>query len=174
MSEDIERLHDSILGETDQLIEIANGSMLTALSSRMAEQSSRYIDIVSRHLDPPAYDNDQFVAAVKRLALSSKHARIRIMIIDARPLITTGHRLIELASRLPSFIEIRAPGRQHRGFNEAILLVDNLAYIHRQFSDHFEGQANFSDRRVGASLRERINDMWARGVPETRFRRLHI
>ena len=107
MSEDIERLHDSILGETDQLIEIANGSMLTALSSRMAEQSSRYIDIVSRHLDPPAYDNERFVAAVKRLALSSKHARIRIMIIDARPLITTGRRLIELASRLPKI------GRAH-------------------------------------------------------------
>ena len=174
MSDEQETPSPLTLGETDEVIEIEDGATLNDLSLRMAQQGSRFVDIVSRHLDPPVYDTDDFALALKRLALSSKRARIRIMVIDARPLITSGHRLIELASRLPSFIEIRAPGRQHRGFNEALLLVDNTGYIQRQFSDHFAGQANFSDRRVGASMRERINDMWERGVPETRFRRLHI
>ena len=162
------------LGEDAELIEIVERDDLARYSLAMAEQCRRKLDIVSRHLDPVLYDTDEFCAALKRLALGGRRAQIRLWIIDARPLITTGHRLVDLSNRLPSFVEIRAPGRQHRGFNEALMLADNQGYIHRQFSDRFEAQANFADRRVAAILGERFDDLWERGLPETRFRRLHI
>lgn len=162
------------LGGESRLLEIADRDELAAFSLSMAEQCSRYLDIVSRHLDPVLYDTDEFAAAIKRIALDNRRSRVRLLIIDARPLITTGHRLIDLTNRLPSFLEIRAPARQHRGFNEAFMVADNVGYIHRQFSDRFEAQADFSDRRMAASLNDRFSNMWERGLPETRFRRLHI
>lgn len=163
-----------VLGEDAGELEVVERDQVADLSLAMANQASRYIDIVSRHLDPLLYDNDEFAEAIKQLALRSRRARIRLLIIDARPLITTGHRLIDLASKLPSFIEIRAPARHHRGFNEAFLLADNIGYIHRQFSDRFEASIDFADRSVSANLRDRFSTMWERATPEVRFRRLHI
>ncbi|MGR8918077.1 MAG: DUF7931 domain-containing protein [Gammaproteobacteria bacterium] len=163
-----------VLGTDAGLIDIERGDELARLSLAMVSQCRRRLDIVSRHLDPPVYDTDEFAEAVKHMALSSRRARIRLMIIDARPLVTSGHRLLDLVGRLPTYIELRAPAVQHQSFNEAFLIADKEGYIHRQFSDRPEGQADFADRRVAAGLSDRFEDMWERGVPETRFRRLHI
>ncbi len=163
-----------ILGQDSGEIDIEGRDHLIALSLAMVSQCRRRLDLVSRHLDPDVYDNDAFVEAVKQLALDHRQARIRLLIIDARPLINQGHRLIELANRLPTFIDVRAPAAQHKGFNEAFLVADNEGYIHRQFSDRFDGQADFADRRLTAGYIDRFENMWERGVPETRFRRLHI
>lgn len=162
------------LGETDAEIEIEDSALLLEASLAMATQCYRNLDIVSRHLDPLIYDNEEFASAVKQLALRNRRARIRLFIIDSRPLISRGHRVVELAQRLTSFIEIRCPARQHRDFNEAILLADNIGYIHRRFSDRFEATMNFSDKRAGKALGERIDDLWERGQPDPNFRRLML
>lgn len=167
-------LDPPVLGVTDAGIDIDSSERLRDVALSMALQAERTIDILSRHLDPPIFDNDEFTEAVKQLALGSRRAKIRLLIINSQPLVRDGHRLVDLANRLSSFIEIRAPARQHRQFNEAWLVADNTAYIHRQFSDRFDAEANFADRRVSDSLSGRFEDIWERGVPDTRLRRLHL
>lgn len=164
----------AVLGTHDETLLIEDRATLARVCVSMVEQCARYLTIVSRHLDRPLYDNDAFADAVKSLALGNRRAEIRLLVIDSRPLVTTGHRLIELANRLPSFVSLRAPARQHRTFNEAILLADNCGYVHRQFSDRFEATASFNDKRVVAGLSDQVSEMWERGVPDTNFRRLHI
>ncbi len=163
-----------VLGVSDERLDIDAGTTLAAVSLAMAAQCSRELDIVSRHLDPAIYDDDDFVAAVKRLALGSRRARIRLLVTDSRPLLARGHRLLDLAARLSSFIELRVPAPQHKDFNEAMLLADKQGYIHRRHADRFDGNANFSDRRTCAALSERFEEMWERGAPDPNFRRLHI
>lgn len=165
---------DLVLGESDETLDIDDRATLAAVCLSMVSQCTRRLTIVSRHLDPALYDNDAFVDAVKAVALGNRRAEIRLLVIDSRPLVSTGHRLLELANRLPSFITLRAPARQHRTFNEAILLADTCGYVHRQFSDRFEATASFNDKRVVAVLDDQIAEMWERGVPDTNFRRLHI
>lgn len=162
------------LGASGALVEIADRDTLSTLSRTMATQCRRRLDIASRHLDPAVYDDDDFVEAVKQFVLGSRQARVRLFVVDSRPLLTRGHRLIELAMRLSSFIELRGPAPQHRDFNEALLLADNAGYIHRPFSDRFEGKANFSDRRLTAAYAERFDALWERGTPDRNFRRLHL
>lgn len=164
----------STLGVTDGTLLIEDRATLAEISLGLAAQCVRSLTIVSRHLDPSIYDNDAFAEAVKALALSNRKAEIRLFIIDSRPLITTGHRLLELSQRLPSYVHLRAPSRHHRTFNEAMLIADNSGYVHRQFSDRFDGTASFNDKRVVAGLRDQVDQMWERGVPDTNFRRLHI
>jgi hypothetical protein len=162
------------LGESAELIEVDTRDQLASLSLAMASQCRRSLDIVSRHLDPELYDNEAFSEALKRCALNNHRVQIRIFIIDARPLLSRGHRVLELANRLPSSVVPRAPARQHKNFNEAYLIADKIGYIQRQFSDRFEAQVDFFDRRLATSLAARFELMWQHGVPETRFRRLHI
>ncbi len=163
-----------VLGKSANLLEVESRDELAALSLEMVSQCRRHLDIVSRHLDPAIYDNDAFAEALKQLVLGSRRARVRLFIVDSRPLVHAGHRVIDVANRLSSFIELRAPAPQHKDFNEAFLVADKQGYIHRQFSDRFEGQADFADRRRAAGLSDAFDDMWERGTPDARFRRLHI
>ncbi|MEQ8662134.1 MAG: hypothetical protein RLW62_15065, partial [Gammaproteobacteria bacterium] len=163
-----------MLGVSDELVEITDRATLAALCVSMVAQCRRRLDIASRHLDPAVYDDEAFVAAVKAFVLGSRQARVRLFVTDSRPLVSRGHRLVELATRLSSYIELRGPAPQHKDFNEALLLADNQGYIQRRFSDRFEGQANFSDRRVTAALVERFDEMWERGTPDPYFGRLHL
>lgn len=162
------------LGVDDARLDIADREALAATSRALAEQCQRYLDIASRHLDPLLYDDDDFVAAVKRLALSHRYARIRLFIVDSRPLVGRGHRLVDLAMRLPTFIAVRGPAPQHRDFNEAMLVADRTGYVHRRFADRFAANASFNDRRTGAALTERFDELWERGLPDPNFRRLHL
>lgn len=163
-----------VLGQTDALLDIDGSALLGEISLALARQCRRHLDIVSRHLDPAVYDNDDFAEAVKRIALGNRHARIRLFIVDPRPLVSRGHRLLDLAERLSSFVQVRVAAPLQKEFNEAILLADRKGYAHRRFADRFEGTANFSDPRLAAALADRIDELWERGLPDPNFRRLHL
>lgn len=163
-----------ILGRDDEEFAIADRETLATMSLALAGQARQSIDIVSRHLDPPLYDNEAFAAAVKNLVLSSQRARVRILVVDTTPIIAQGHRLLELAQRLSSYIAIRRPAPEDKDFNEAWLAVDGSGYIHRRFADRFEAQANFNDKRQAQLLSNRLEELWYRAGPDPNFRRLHL
>ena len=163
-----------LLGVSEGRFDVSERTSLAALCLDMVEQTRRSLDIVSRHLDPPLFDNEAFAAAVKQIALNHRSAQIRLFILDSRPLVSRHHRLLELAERLPGFIEIRTPSQHYKSFNEALLIADNVGYVHRQFSDRFEAEADFCDRRRAMALGERLDEMWERGLPDPNFRRLHL
>jgi hypothetical protein len=163
-----------LLGVSEGAFEVSERITLAALCLEMVSQTRRSLDIVSRHLDPSLYDNETFAAAVKQIALNHRSARIRLFVLDPRPLVNRHHRLLELAERLPGFIEIRTPSPHYKSFNEALLIADNVGYVRRQFSDRFEAEVDFSDRRQAMALSERLDEMWERGLADPNFRRLHL
>ena len=164
----------AILGATGGVVTLEDSAAVAAVSLQLARQARRSLDIVSRHLDPPLYDTDEFYTAVKDLARSHRLARVRILVMEPRPVVSRGHRLVELAERLSSAISLRTPAPEHKQFNEAFLIADNVGYVHRQFSDRFEAEADFAGPRVANALGERLNEMWERGLPDPNFRRLHL
>ena len=129
---------------------------------------------MSRHLDPLVYDQTDIIELIKQVALGSRQARIRIVINDIRPVLSRGHRLIDLAQRLSSFISIRIPGHSHKNFNEAMLIADNTAYIHRPFADRYEGEAELSNRGRSRGLTSRFEELWEKAETHPSLRRLRI
>ena len=174
MSDDAAQPATHLLGVSAAPFEVATREALADVCLTMASQARRSLDIVSRHLDAALYDTDAFAAAVKQLSLNHRSARVRLFILDPRPLVGQGHRLIELATRLTSFIEIRTPAPQHKSFNEALLIADNVGYVRRQFSDRFEAEVDFASRRSATALTERFEQLWQRGQLDANFRRLHL
>ena len=155
-------------------ITVDTSEALRDIALEMARNCSRTLDIASRHLDPAIYDHIEFVEAVKQIALNNRLARIRLLVCDVGPVVSRGHRLLELSSRLSSFIAIRKPGRDYKNFNEAMLLADNRAYIHRRFADRYEGIASYDDKRRTSDLTGRFEEVWERAEIDPNFRRLHI
>jgi hypothetical protein len=163
-----------VLGQTTGKLRVDSSDKIRDLSLAMVSQARRLLDICSRHLDPLLYDNPPFVDAVKRLALASRMSRVRIIVLDPGPLVSRGHRLIELAGHLSSFIEIRCPGPDHRDFNEAMLIADETGFIHRLMADRFEGAASFDDPPEALELLRKFDEIWERGEPDPNFRRLYV
>jgi len=163
-----------VLGETMEKIRVDSSTQVAELSLSMAQQSRRLLDICSRHLDPVLYDTEEFLAAVKELALRSRFSQIRLLVLDPQSLASRGHRLLGLAQQLSSFIQIRRPGPDHRDFNESIFIADETGYIHRLMSDRYEGTANFSDPPEAGELLRKFDAIWEKGELDPNFRRLGI
>jgi len=165
---------ERILGETDEEFELARSEEVRGVCVALAQQARRSLDLVSRHLDPALFDNDEFAAAVRALVINSRRAQMRILLLDSAPVIARGHRLVELAQRLSSYISIRIPAPEHKEFNEAWLVSDATGFLHRRFSDRYEATANFADRRRATALVNRFDEIWQRAQTDGNLRRLHL
>jgi hypothetical protein len=165
---------EASLGETDRLIDVETSQHNRELALAMALQCDRSLAIVSRVLDPPIYDHEDFVAAVKAMLLGSRYAQVRILLGDPETTLRHGHRLLELGLKLSSYIEIRAPHTQHQDFSESWFIADATGYIRRQFANRYEGEANFSGAAQARIMLQQFDAMWEPARPDPNLRRLHI
>lgn len=162
------------LGEDSEPVRIDTSAGLRAASVALVRGARRKIEILSRHLDPPIYDNVEFCDAVRRFVLDSRRARVHIIVMDSAPILRDGHRLIELAQRLSSYIDVRKPGPSHASFNRAILLADRIGCIERELADRLEATVNFNDRRTAMALGDTFDEIWSNGQPDPNLRRLRL
>jgi len=147
---------------------------LRRLSAEMAANARQQLDIVSRSLDPRVYDTEEFISAVKQLVLTPR-SRVRILLLDPAALLARGgHRLVELAIRVSSHMEIRRVGPDQSEFNEAMMIADRSGAIYREYSDRHDGIANFHDRLWAARLSESFESLWQNALPDPNFRRLML
>lgn len=162
------------LGEDSEPIEVGSSKEILQATVALLGQTRRTLEIVSRHLDPAIYDTREFADALTQYVLNARHARIRVIVMDSTPIAGSGHRMIPLAQRLSSYIEIRNPGRQHASYNSAFLLADQIGSIYRSLADRFEGVVNFGDRRAAQKLSDLFEEMWPLAVADPSMRRLSI
>jgi hypothetical protein len=166
--------YQGTLGETDRLIDVETSEHNRELAVDMARQCDRTLVIASRVLDPLIYDHEEFVAAVKAMILGSRYAQVRILLSEPETTLRHGHRLVELALKLSSYIEIRAPHPQYQDFSESWFIADATGYIRRQFADRYEGSANYAGAAEARLMLHQFESMWEIGSPDPNLRRLLI
>ena len=162
------------LGDDSEVYEVDTSSEVLRASVSMIAQTRRTVEIVSRHLDPQIYDNADFASGLRRFVLGSRRASVRIIIMDSTPLVARGHRLVDLAQRLSTYIEIRKPGPDHARYNSAFLIADRTGSVHRDLADRFDGVVSFNDPRAAKRLGEQFEEMWGTAMPDPNFRRLSL
>lgn len=172
--EAISRLGDFTLGETAYDIELASSKENHILSTHMVIQAGRTLRIFTRELDPPIYDQLDFVEACKKLALRSHFSRIEILAFESQRITQRGHRLVDLSRVLSSRIEIRCPDKQYEHHLQTFMAVDETGYIYRKSSERFEGIANFCNPRETRELDKLFTEMWQRSHVDTEMRNLRI
>ena len=174
MTNDIhQRIENSHIGDNVKLkLNNAEDNRLASIS--IAQQARHSIDIISRDLDQKIYDNEAFKDAMKNLATGSTKAKIRILIHDCDTVVKKGHRLVELARRLTSFIDIRVQGKRFNEFNEAWLIVDSKAWIRRPLSDKYDADVDYSAARKLKETHETFNAMWNEASQDPNLRRLSL
>lgn len=162
------------LGETNELLSLETAEDHRRVALAMAQQAVRNLYIFTYDLDRAVFDNPAFEEAASQLARRSQHSRIQILLQDASSAVRHGHRLVALAQRLSSKIEIRKPVAEYADITRSFFVADETGYVSRQLSDRYEAVANFSDRLLARDLVSFFNEVWERSQQDSQLRRLHL
>jgi predicted GNAT family N-acyltransferase len=129
--------------------------------------------IYTRDLDPGLLDTPAALEALKRIALSGRRARIRIVVHEPAKALADGHRLIALAQRLPSAIALRTPeDERDLQYPSAFLINDRRGYLFRKLASRPEGEGSTYAPGRHAQLGDFFEQVWERSVPSAELRLL--
>ena len=162
------------LGVSDLEIDLDTRAETQHATELMANQVQATLEIFSRDLDPVLYAREPFLDALNTLCHRNRKARVRMLVQDPTDAVRRSPRVVELARRLSSSIEIRQPHHDYRHYNEAFLVADGCGLIHRKFADRYEGAANFYAPIQAQRKLDFFTEVWERSQVHPEFRRLHL
>lgn len=144
------------------------------LAQSLAESARRNIRIYSATLDHDVFDRRELAAAMSALARRGRLSEVKILVNDVRPMVSRGHRLLEIARRLSSTITIRVLP-QHPELPDATYLVrdhDGVVYKpdERGGNGFYEPDSRASAKRFVDSF----DVLWRQGQTDPRLRQLTL
>lgn len=170
MSDSDERTEDLKADALDFTTRVENGALAQCLVSR----AQRELVVLTPDLEAAVYDTAAFLDAVVRLSTRSRHSNIRVLVADPTRALKYGHRLIELARRFTSSIQVRKPPPEHRDFCHAYLIVDRLAVLHKNDSNRYAGHADTHNPLLARQLLKEFDPIWDLSQVDVELRRLYI
>lgn len=170
----INDLPKQVLGETRGYIDLKGLDDNKQAAIHMAKQGQRSLKLFTPNLDARIFDNDAFIEAVKNIALHNPRSKVSILIIDPSEVVSRGHRIVELARRISSYVFIHRAAAEDQDHVDTFMIVDDVGIIRRAHNDRFEGLAEFNNPGEARLLLKRFNDAWERSQPEPELRRLHL
>lgn len=131
--------------------------------------------LLVEELHPLLLDDTACLVELRRLAISGRGASIRVVAQNLSRALQEGTRVLELAQRLSSIIEIRRPVEpDDLAYPSAFMCVDTGGYLFRPIAG--EMVATGSTRSPGrhATLMRLFEDVWERSEPWVELRNLEI
>lgn len=142
---------------------------------RLIKLASRRVYIITQRLEPELYNDREIFDYLTGLTTTNRKTDIRIITHDTRRAASDGHFLINLAQKLPSFVQIRTTvTRADRQFLESWLIVDDMAYMRLKNPARYEGNFETNNKLECKSYIARFEDMWESCQVDQNTRRLSI
>jgi hypothetical protein len=142
--------------------------------AEIASTANRRISVYTPDLESGIYDHDAFLEVAKRLVLSKRYARIRVLISDPARAVRNGNRFVSLGRRLNTYIEFRNVHEDFRQHREAFLVSDEHALLYRVDADRWEGIADSYEPAVARRYLGLFDEIWNASVVEQELRELRV
>lgn len=140
----------------------------------LCDDALRHICILSPQLDHAAFDNSELVDALSALARRSRQAQVRILVSDVRPLVTRGHRLLQLARRLPSTVRIRKLEEHPNWNNETVVIKDRDGVLYKPGGSDHDAFYEPDSRVAAVRYLELFEELWRYSVEDAELRSLYL
>ena len=142
------------------------------LAVELCNSARRYLRILSPDLDHDVFDNDELREAISNLARRSRHKEVRILVSDTRALVQRGHRLLELARRVPSLVHIQVLA-EHPEMNDDVMVIRDMdGLLFKPGDSEHQGRYEPDSRPITEGYVEKFDELWERSVPDVELRRL--
>ena len=167
-------LQGRVLGRDSELIALHSADDHRLVTEHMLGQARREFCLLTRNMDQAIYDQEGFIAGLKALALRSRTSHIRILLQDNDKAIKQGHRIIGLARRLTSSLEIHTPAADWLEHAENFLLIDDCGFIHQTLATSHEATASYQAPLKVQRLRAEFEHIWDSSEGDSELRRLYL
>ena len=141
---------------------------------RLLPQARRTARIFVPELDIVLLSREPVVAALSAMVKISRYTHIRILFADASTAVRSGHRLIALGQRFPSYISLQKLSDPDRASPAWIVLDERAVIYRRDYNRYSEGYACAYQRGRAARLVTQFDQLWEASRPDPELRRLII
>lgn len=163
-----------LLGVTASRVNIDSRLHNLAAIRRLSATASQSIKILSRTLDPYIYENEAVIDAIVRFCRPNRQTLVKILVFDSSPMVQQGHKLLLMAQKMPSKIEIRQLGKESSWRNESLFLADRSGYLLNPKSDRYEAEVDFCDSNRTHELNSQFGYYWDHSEADSQLRRLTL
>lgn len=153
---------------------VAYPQQFAGFAIALAKSATRYVDILSPQLDQAAFGNEALSSSLSALARSSRQTRVRILLQDPRPIVARGHRLLQLARRLPSTVHIQVLQEHPLWTGQTIVIRDRDGVLYRPADGDNTGFYEPDSRASTQRHLELFEELWRYSVQDSQLRTLHI
>ena len=144
------------------------------LAVELCDSARRYIRVLSPHLDRDVFDKPEFCDALGKLARRSRYSEIRILVNESRPLVEHGHRLLNLARRIPNLVKIQKLSDHPELNDDTMVIRDADGLLFKAAGSEHQGFYEPDSRVVVERYVERFDELWRYSAPDTNLRQLQI
>ncbi len=145
---------DTNLSLIDELDDFSRHSL------QVVESSRREVLLLSKTLDPAIYDNELFYQGILDLARRDRNVQVKILVKDIKPLVQHGHRILNLARRLSSKIEIRKLLIKPEKDSITYLIGDRKHLLYMHEDQVYNGFVNYEAAQESKSLADEFTYLW--------------
>jgi hypothetical protein len=170
----IDNLIDNLVGKIKDPISLTTREENRVATYTLVQQAKRTIHIFSHQLDPLIYGEKRLVDAIAQLAIRSRHSKIHILVKETQAMTKNGHRIIEIARRVSSNIQIRKVNEDYQNIAYAFCAVDEIGLIYQKVATRYEANLDFHASKEARTLIKKFNEIWRKSSPEPMLKHLNI
>ena len=146
-----------------------------AAALELASQAQTALRLLSFDFDRAIYGDEAFVDQIKRLALSSERARIKVLINQPKAAMRGAHRFVELGRRLPSRIEFRELSEEQLVSERGDwLIADQRGLLERQDPAALAARLHREAPLEARAKAQRFDELWEQSIGCSEFRSLGL
>lgn len=158
----------------DNTVAFDSRDQAAQLALDLIKQAKHEICFFGPLIDPVLLDNDEVIAELSEFARRSARTKVRLVVFDTRKNIAQSHRLIPLAQKLTSKIEIHIASRKHQELRNMFMLIDTNAYLYCPNAERYMGRASSHAPADVRDMQQSFDEIWNHSKQDINTRRLHI
>lgn len=143
-------------------------------TNEILTSAKRSIQIYSCDLDPRILNNRQVENNVLNFVKRSRNSKVQLLIYDECLLRGVDHRLVSLAQKFTSFIDIRIVPKDFHENPFGFYLVDNRQMIYRSNVERYEAEKLAMPNFVIQNKSKLFHTIWQTSSPASFLRALHL
>lgn len=136
----------------------------------LLNQTQRSLSLYSLDFDPWLYNHSSIEQACVRLLLAHPRNRIRVLLQDCSRAVKQGHRLLSLARRLSSNMQIRRLHPDYPAQTSTFLVADSCGVLVRPEPDQHVGYALYRDPGRARQLQRQFDTAWDHSLTDPDLR----
>ncbi|MBF7731496.1 DUF7931 domain-containing protein [Pseudomonas sp. N040] len=148
------------LGETAELQRFDNPDGARAQALALLLQARRSLCLYTPDLESWLYNHAVVQDACRAFLLGKPHNRLRILLRDSSKAVRNGHRLLTLARRLSSNLQIRKLHPDYPAEAIAFVVADDRGLLLRPEPDQYAGYALYNDPGRARLRQAQFDQAW--------------